>query len=60
MAKQLKYWNGRGCGKYFRTHNINVAAYSKKQAAEIITIATNGYCTVSEITVYFFNCWGVK
>lgn len=55
--KALKLWNGRGHGKYAKDH-ISVAAYSKKQAAEIISIACESYVTVNEITHYYSNCWG--
>ena len=60
MSKQkrtLKLWNGRGHGKYHKKH-ISVAAYSKKQAAEIISIACNSCISVSEITNYYSDCWG--
>lgn len=57
MAKKLKIWNGRGHGKYDRG-NINVAAYSQKQAAELISKACETRVSVSEISVYYSNCWG--
>lgn len=55
--RTLKIWNGRGHGKYDIKH-ISVAAYSKKQAAEIIGIACECHVSVSEITVYYSACWG--
>ena len=56
-SRTLKVWNGRGHGKYNRKH-INVAAYSKKQAAEIIGIACQTNVSVTEITIYYSACWG--
>lgn len=57
--KQLKKWNGRGHGRDYNKGTFNVAAYSKKQAALLIS-QVNGcsYVTVSEITNYYHNCWG--
>jgi hypothetical protein len=62
MAKKLKLWNGRGHGKYTRGH-ISVAAYSQKQAAELISIACYGpeypnNIRVNEIREYYSDCWG--
>lgn len=53
----LKLWNGRGHGKYQKKH-INVAAYSKKQAAEIVGIACEARVSTTEITEYYGDCWG--
>ena len=58
--KTLKIWNGRGHGKYDKYH-IYVAAYSSKQACEIIGIACElGYpISTTEINVYYSKgCWG--
>jgi hypothetical protein len=55
--RTLKVWNGRGHGKHSKKH-INVAAYTKKQAAELIGIACECMVSVSEITVYYSDCWG--
>jgi hypothetical protein len=62
MAKKLKLWNGRGHGKYDRGH-ISVAAYSQKQAAELVSIACFGVehsnmVSVNEIRKYYNNRWG--
>ena len=57
MAKKLKYWNGRGQGHKCKGH-VYVAAYSEKQAVEIIKEAFNSNTTISEIRNYFSNCWG--
>jgi hypothetical protein len=62
MKKQkvLKIWNGRGHGKFQKGH-IYVAAYSQKQAAELVGTACGlGYpLGVSEIRNYYsFDCWG--
>lgn len=56
-SRTLKVWNGRGHGKLDRKH-ISVAAYSKKQAAELVSEACNTCVSVSEITVYYAPCWG--
>ncbi len=58
MAKVLKIWNGRGHGKYNRGH-IYVAAYSQKQATELIAKACETYIGSSEIRNYYsLGCWG--
>jgi hypothetical protein len=57
--KELKIWNGRGHGKKFDRGHIYVAAYSMKQAAELISKACQAHVTVSEINVYFSKgAWG--
>lgn len=57
MAKQLKLWNGRGHGKYNKRH-INVAAYSQKQAAELVAQACATYISIGEIREFYSQCWG--
>lgn len=57
MVKKLKLWNGRGLGRLDRQH-INVAAYSQKQAAELVSTASGINATVGEIKNYFAPCWG--
>lgn len=60
MKKQLKIWNGRGHGKY-QNGRIYVAAYSQKQAAELVGTACgfNYPIGISEIRNYYsFDCWG--
>ena len=58
MAKQLKIWNGRGQGKYENGH-VYVAAYSTRQAAELIRMACDSFTSVHEINAYFAKgCWG--
>lgn len=57
----LKIWNGRGQGKYTGTHHIYVAAYSSKQACEIIGIACELLhpMSASELSTYFSKgSWG--
>ena len=54
--KKLKFWNGRGHGKYVRGH-INIAAYSQKHAAELLSKAVGGVIGVYEIQQYYSNCW---
>lgn len=57
MAKQIKIWNGRAPGNN-RGH-IYVAAFSKKQAVDIINIAFGSYITDHEINVYYSKgSWG--
>lgn len=64
MAKQLKIWNGRGHGRTYGRGHIYVAAYSRKQAAELVSIACFGdeiphVISSNEIKVYFSaDCWG--
>lgn len=58
MAKKLKLWNGRGHGKDYNAGSFYVAAYSVKQAAEIISAFSNRYLTSWEINTYYSNCWG--
>lgn len=59
MAKQLKFWNGRGQGngKYKNGH-LYVAAYSRKHAAHMINLALKSWVTEYEIRKYFSQCWG--
>lgn len=63
MAKELKIWNGRGHGKFSKGH-IYVAAYSQKQAAELISIACFGQehpdrVSTSEVKNYYHKgAWG--
>jgi hypothetical protein len=60
MAKKLKFWNGRGHGKYNKRH-LSVAAYSMKHAAEIIAeVCGAPYVNAHEIKTYYSNCWGFK
>lgn len=54
--RTLKLWNGRGSRKLVFKH-ISVAAYSKKQAAELINKLGENI-TVYNITKYFSNRWG--
>lgn len=59
MPKKIKLWNGRGHYKLDR-HHISVAAYSQKQAAELVGKAC-GYSFpigISEIRNYYSPCWG--
>ncbi len=65
MAK-LKIWNGRSHGHKYERHHAYVAAYSMKQAAEILSIAFYGsehkdLISTSEISKYYNkNAWGNK
>ena len=65
MSKELKKWNGRVYGIFGRWHNgkykdarINIAAYSRKHASEILSIACQTRVAATEIAVYFSDCWG--
>jgi hypothetical protein len=56
--KTLKIWNGRGHRKYYNYH-IYVAAYTIKQAVELINTACDSWITSREIAVYYSKgCWG--
>jgi hypothetical protein len=64
MAKKLKIWNGRGHGRKYGRGHIYVAAYSQKQAAELVSKACYGEehsdnVSVNEIRVYYSaGSWG--
>jgi hypothetical protein len=59
--KKLKLFNGRGHGQKYQKGHFYVAAYSQKQAAELVGKAS-GYnfpVGISEITQYYSKgCWG--
>lgn len=57
MAKKLKMWNGRGLGR-LNNYHISVAAYSQKQAAELVSEASGIRAGISEIRDYYSPCWG--
>jgi hypothetical protein len=58
MNRQLKIWNGRGHRGYDKG-SLYVAAYSRKQAAELINKATGAFITSREIKVYYCEgAWG--
>lgn len=56
MAKILKKWNGRA--QDFNNGHANVAAYSQKQAAELLSEAYRSNTSVNEVREYFSPCWG--
>lgn len=64
MAKELKIWNGRGHGRKYGRGHIYVAAYSQKQAAELVSKACYGEefsdnVSVNEIRNYYSaGSWG--
>lgn len=60
MTKKLKKWNGPGpCSGIYNKWRINVAAYSQKQAVELIdTYVPNSFASITEIREYFSPCWG--
>lgn len=57
MPKQLKKWNGRIWieGKQSK---CNIAAYSQKQAADLLTQASGVRNALGEIKIYFSPTWG--
>lgn len=65
MAKTLKIWNGRSYGYKYKRHHVYVAAYSRKQAAELVSMACFGEdfknaVSPNEIKTYYSaNAWGV-
>ena len=64
MAKQLKIWNGRAHGSKYKRGHVYVAAYSLKQAAELVSKACFGeehpnLVSVTEIRTYYNSgAWG--
>lgn len=66
MAKKLKIWNGRGHGRTYDRGHIYVAAYSRKQAAELVSRACYGdehpdLVSTNEIKVYYHaDAWGTS
>ena len=62
--KTLKLFNGRCHGRKYQRHHVYVAAYSVKQAAELVSMACFGedhkdLISVSEISNYYHkNAWG--
>ena len=65
-TRSLKIWNGRVHGRKYDRHHAYVAAYSMKQAAELLSLAFfgSGYKTListSEISKYYSKgAWGNK
>ena len=58
MAKKLKKWNGTAIYNRKQVH-VNIAAYSQKQAREILSSAGGfGYVQSNLISDYFSDCWG--
>jgi len=60
MGNALQIWNGRGHGDYNKGH-FYVAAYTKKQACELISIAagrSDWPITLYELNTYYSNAWG--
>lgn len=53
----IKHWNGRGHGKYMRSH-IYVSAHSQKEAAELVSKVIKIHIGISEIKTYYSPCWG--
>lgn len=61
--KNLRIWNGRCYGRKYPRHHAFVAAYSLKQATELLTKALfeDGWGKISpyEIKTYYSaDCWG--
>lgn len=57
MARKLKIWNGRGHGVYNNYH-ISIAAYTQKQALEMLASVCKSYISPNEIRTYWCDCWG--
>jgi hypothetical protein len=59
MQKQLKFWNGRAAG-IGKKGSLYIAAYTKKQAAELMNTAGGGtnLSFIHELTHYFSPMWG--
>jgi hypothetical protein len=64
MSKKLKIWNGRGQGRIYGDGHIYVAAYSQKQAVELVSKACYGnehpdLVSISELRTYYHaDAWG--
>ena len=62
--KNLKIWNGRAHGHKYDRHHAYVAAYSMKQAAELLSMAffgneTKTLISINEISKYYAKgAWG--
>lgn len=54
--KKIKIWNGRAQGNH--KGEAFVAAYTQKQAAELLGTAFKTLVSTNEIRVYFSPCWG--
>lgn len=59
MSKKLRFWNGRCVGQpyggnnpKYRMSSMNVAAYSRAEAARLMGVSAN------EVKDYFSECWG--
>lgn len=55
--KILFFWTGKGQGRYSNYH-INVAAYSRKQAGKLISLACGYKVTDSDINNSYSTRWG--
>jgi len=59
MGKQLKIWNGTVWSGDYKYGSVYVAAYSMKQAVELINKALGTYMSPSIIKNYYHKgCWG--
>ena len=62
--KQLKIWNGRSHGQKYKNGHFYVAAYTKKQCAELVSLAASDNesttrISTAEITNYYAeDSWG--
>ena len=62
--KKLRFWNGRGHGKYDRRFTIYVAAYSVSEACRLLSRVcfpnSNNTDMIRsiEINKYYSECWG--
>jgi len=58
MARKLRIWNGRGHGRLLGNHHFYVAAYSVREAVQIINEHAKCHITSNEINEYYSQCWG--
>lgn len=61
QQKKLRFWNGRTQGNNFpKGCSLNVAAFTKKQACELIGKAADlsGPISGIELNNYYSECWG--
>jgi hypothetical protein len=57
MSKKLKLWNGRWFD--FKSH-VFVAAYSQKEAIELLNNTGSKFMNLYQLKTYFSECWGTR
>ena len=59
--KKLRFFNGRTFDwQNWRGWHMNIAAYSKADAARLHSQVSGGGNSYNEINVYFSECWGTR